>query len=290
MPHEGGVRFPWQDWAWDETVFEGTAAYYRQGRKPYAPQLADALARALELDGRGRLLDVGCGPGSVTLLLAHLFEAVVGLDPDPGMVAEAARATADEQVENATWVEMRAEELPASLGTFRVISFGQSFHWMDRPRVAAAVREMLDADGVVVQVDLWHTSPPGGVEHRGACPPIPEAAIDELRVRWLGPDRRAGQGFRNTSPDGEDEVFQAAGFSAEETIVVPDDRVLERSTDEVVAWVLSTSSTAPHLFGEELDDFERDLRTLLEGVSPEGRFSASLSDNRLRIRRPSRKA
>jgi len=24
----------WEDWTWDETVFEGTAPYYRQGRKP----------------------------------------------------------------------------------------------------------------------------------------------------------------------------------------------------------------------------------------------------------------
>jgi hypothetical protein len=28
----------------------------------YAPGLADVLARSLALDGRGRLLDVGCGP------------------------------------------------------------------------------------------------------------------------------------------------------------------------------------------------------------------------------------
>jgi hypothetical protein len=156
---------------------------------------------------------------------------------------------------------------------------------MDRPRVAAAVRDMLDEDGVVVQVDLWHASPSCDVARDGPHPAVPESAIDELRVRWLGPDRRAGQGFRNTSPDREDLVFQAAGFMAEESVVVPDDRILERTADEVVAWVLSTSSTAPHLFGERLEEFERDLRNLLEDVSPEGRFSVPLSDNRLRIRR-----
>jgi len=89
---EGQTRHPWEDWVWDETVFEGTAAYYRQGRKPYAPALADALAEHLHLDGRGRLLDVGCGPGTVALFFAHLFEGVIGVDPDPGMLAEAQRA------------------------------------------------------------------------------------------------------------------------------------------------------------------------------------------------------
>jgi SAM-dependent methyltransferase len=283
---EGHTRHRWEDWVWDETVFEGTAAYYRQGRKPYSPALADALAEHLHLNGLGRLLDVGCGPGVVALLFAHLFESVIGVDPDPGMLAEAQRAASEDQITNARWVQMRAEDLPGSLGAFRVISFAQSFHWMDRPRVASAVQEMLDANGVVVQVDLWHTNQPGQMPASGPYPPIPEAAIDELRRRWLGPDRRAGRGFRNTSPDGEDSVFQAAGFVPEEVVVVPDDRVLQRSVEDVVAWVLSTSSTAPHLFGDRLDDFIRDLRGLLLDVSPEGRFSVALSDNRLRIHRP----
>ena len=282
----GHTRHPWEDWVWDETVFEGTAGYYRQGRKPYAPTLADALAKHLHLDGRGRLLDVGCGPGTVALFFADLFEGVIGLDPDSGMLAEARRAAAEETISNASWVQMRAEDLPGPLSTFRVISFGQSFHWMDRPRVASTVREMLDADGAVVQLDLWHTTPPNRVPSNGPYPPIPEEAIDELRRRWLGPDRRAGQGFRNTSPDGEDAVFQAAGFAPEELVIVSDDRTLERSVGDVVAWVLSTSSTAPHLFGDRLDDFSEDLRSLLLVVSPEGRFSVRLSDNRLRIRRP----
>lgn len=279
-------RYPWEDWAWDETVFEGTAAYYRQGRKPYAPALVDALAQHLDLDGHGRLLDVGCGPGTVALHFARLFDTVVGLDADPGMVAEAKRAAGEERVATASWLQMRAEELPGALGTFRVISFGQSFHWMDRPRVAAAVRPMLEGNGAVVQVDLWHANPPGYESPQGPHPAVPEAAIDELRRRWLGPDRRAGQGFRNTSPSGEDEVFQSAGFAPEQIVVVPDDRILERSAHEVVAWVLSTSSTAPHLFGDRLDEFVADLRALLLEASPAGTFSVALSDNRLRIRRP----
>jgi hypothetical protein len=181
---------------------------------------------------------------------------------------------------------MRAEGLPASLGSFRVITFGQSFHWMDRPRVAAAVRGMLEPGGAVVQVDLWHASPPDEQPIGGPHPPVPEAAIDALRRRWLGPHRRAGQGFRDTSPDDEDEVFRRAGFAPEDMVLVPDDRRMTRTVDDVVAWVLSTSSTAPHLFGERLEDFVSDLRALLLDSSPDGLFTVALSDNRLRIRRP----
>jgi hypothetical protein len=202
------------------------------------------------------------------------------------MVAEATRAAAEQGVDNTTWVQMRAEELPASLGTFRGITFGQSFHWMDRPRVATAVRDMLDPNGAVVQVDLWHTSPPDEQPRIGPHPAVPEAAIDELRRRWLGPHRRAGQGFRDTSPSGEDEVFQSAGFAPERIVLVPDDRLMTRSADDLVAWVLSTSSTAPHLFGEQLEEFVQDLRALLFETSSDGLFTVALSDNRLRIRTP----
>lgn len=171
---EEPVRHRWEDWTWDETVFEGTAAYYRRGRKPYAPALAHALAEHLPLDGHGRLLDVGCGPGTVALNFALLFEGVVGLDPDPAMLEEAERAASEQHVTKATWVHMRAEDLPGSLDTFRVITFGQSFHWMDRSRVAGAVRSMLDPGGAPwsrstsgtrvrparsCRVDLAHHSP-----------------------------------------------------------------------------------------------------------------------------------
>jgi hypothetical protein len=157
---------------------------------------------------------------------------------------------------------------------------------MDRSLVATAVRDMLDPRGAVVQVDLWHASPPDPQPTGEPHPAVPEAAIDELRRRWLGPHRRAGQGFRDTSPSGEDEVFQAAGFAPEQNVVVPDDRCITRSADDVVAWVLSTSSTAPHLFGERLGDFVQDLRSLLLETSRDGQFSVALLENRLRIRRP----
>jgi diadenosine tetraphosphate (Ap4A) HIT family hydrolase/ubiquinone/menaquinone biosynthesis C-methylase UbiE len=277
----------WETWSWDESLFTGTAGYYEQGRLPYAPGLADAFARSLALDGQGRLLDVGCGPGTVTLRLAPLFEAVVGLDPDPGMLARASRAAAGRAAGNATWVRERAEALPAGLGSFRVVTFAASFHWMDRPRVAAAVATMLDPGGAVVHVDApgYRADELSAEAERGTLPfpPPPDEALDQLRRQYLGSDRRAGQGIRNTSPSGEDQVFQQAGFLPAQTVTVPDQRAVERTADDIVASVFSHSSTAPHLFGDRQQDYEADMRQILARASPSGRFSVRLPDNILRI-------
>src|SRR5215217_2452840 len=66
---------PPEGWQWDESLYLGSAPYYLRGRPPYAPELAETLRRILPLDGQGRLLDVGCGPGVVTLPLAQCFTA-----------------------------------------------------------------------------------------------------------------------------------------------------------------------------------------------------------------------
>lgn len=148
-------------WEWDDSLFRGTAAYYRRGRLPYAPGLADVLATVLELDGRGRLIDVGCGPGTLALSLGHLFREVVGVDPDSGMITEAAcQAAACGMGTKARWVRARAEELPAGLGTFSVASFGQSFHWMDHGLVAAVIKGMLRPGGALVHVSDLKTGTP----------------------------------------------------------------------------------------------------------------------------------
>lgn len=268
-------------WRWDGSLFKGAAAYYERGRLPYAPGFVEALTTALGLDGTGRLLDVGCGPGIVALALAPVFAGVVGIDADEDMLVEAARLAARRGVTSARWVATRAEDLPAGLGTFRVAVCANSFHWMDRDRVAAAVLAMLEPGGAFVHMsDLKVESgesvpPPPPPPTSPPPPPYPE--LRELVRRYLGPVRRAGQGtLRDGTPGGEDLVLARAGFESFERHVVPAGQVVERGADDVVAWMFSLSSSAPHLFGGGLADFERDLRALLREASPDGRFAECL--------------
>ncbi|MFD7230300.1 class I SAM-dependent methyltransferase [Streptomyces sp. NPDC059881] len=260
-------------WEWDDTLFSGTAPYYRRGRLPYAPGLADALAEILKLDGRGRLVDVGCGPGTLALTLAHLFGDIVGVDPDGGMITEAGRAAADAGATGKLrWVRARAEELPADLGTFDIAIFGQSFHWMDRDLVAASVRDMLRPGGALVHIsDLKkETRTVDGLPY----PAVPYESAEDLIRHYLGPVRRAGRGvLPQGTPGGEAAVLTRAGFTGPRRLVVPGGQALERTYDDVVAWVFSMSFSAPHLFGTRREHFEADVRRLLRRVFPSGRFS-----------------
>lgn len=280
-------------WQWDRSLFAGVAAHYLRGRLPYAPGFVETLSEALDLDGSGRLLDVGCGPGNVTLALAPLFTEAVGLDPDPDMLAEAERQATRRGVTNARWVCARAEDLPADLGEFRVVVFAQSFHWMDRDRVAATVLRMLAPGGAFVHMsDLKDQSgeavppPPQSPSH----PAPPYAQIRDLVRRYLGPVRRAGQGViaTGTTPGREDLVLARAGFENYEVHVVPAGQILDRSADDIVAWTFSRSDSAPHLFGDQLGNLERDLRALLREASPDDRFAEHLPPTEIKTWRKPR--
>ncbi|MGW5384901.1 class I SAM-dependent methyltransferase [Nocardia sp. NPDC003963] len=74
-----------------EELFAGTAWHYARYRPGYPESLFDDLIRRFRLDGTGRLLDLGCGTGQLTLPLAAHFAEAVGVDPEPEMLAEAAR-------------------------------------------------------------------------------------------------------------------------------------------------------------------------------------------------------
>ncbi|GAA0593348.1 class I SAM-dependent methyltransferase [Kutzneria viridogrisea] len=272
-------------WEWDPSLFSGSAAYYTRGRLAYPKALADALAAELHLDGSGRLLDVGCGPGSLTLPLAALFEQAIGLDADRDMIDEAGRLAAQAGISNTRWLCLRGEDLPAGLGSFRLISFAQSFHWMDRPRVAAAVRGMLDPAGACVHV---HATTHQGAEGGDALPHPrpPHSSIAELVRSHLGPVRRAGRSLLpQGTVAGEADIYRAAGFTGPRRIEVPG-RVVTRVTDDIVAAVFSLSSSAPHLFGERRAEFEAELRRLLHSASPSGVFSERTREIAIDIWRP----
>ena len=257
--------------SYDPTLFEGAAAHYRYGRPPYSPQLEAVLTQEFDLDGSGRLLDGGCGPGILTVRLAHLFEAAVGLDPDAAMLAEGRRVAEEQGIANIRWVQAVAEDLPeAAPGPYRLITFGQSFHWTDEARVAEALYDMLEPDGalaLIVHTVEDRPAPPGP-----GPPPIPHAEIRVLVEKYLGSTRRAGQGVSLVRNHRFEDVLVRTRFGATESIFVPGIPDLLRDSESVLSGYFSMSSSAPHLFGDRAEDFAGEVRELLASRSPEGMF------------------
>lgn len=260
--------------SWDPTLYAGSARHYATGRIGYPVELAEAFAHELGLDRTQRLLDVGCGPGSLTLMLVPWFAESVGIDADPDMIIEAARLAAAAGTAHVRFAQLLAEDLPADLGHFDVITFAQSFHWLDRPRVAATARSMLRPGGVVAHV---HTTTHHGVQDPVAVrtlpyPVPPQAEITGLVRRYLGLVHRSRHRTLPDGTQGEAEVYRAAGLTGPRRFEIPG-RDVVRSTDQIVAGVYSLSSATPHLFGTRHTAFEAELRALLATASPAGQFS-----------------
>ncbi|MGC3872562.1 methyltransferase domain-containing protein [Halomonas sp. GXIMD04776] len=58
------------------------------GRKPLGGAYAETFISRMDLTGSRSLLDVGCGPGTIALLLADRLEQVIGMDYSPGMLEQ----------------------------------------------------------------------------------------------------------------------------------------------------------------------------------------------------------
>ena len=265
------------EWSWDPSLFEGSAPFYRRGRLAYPDGLADALAELAGLDGTGVLADVGCGPGLVTVVLAPRFERVLAIDPDAAMLDEARAHARELQVHNVEWLQARIEEVDLPSASLRMVTFGRSFHWVDQPSVAAAMRQALVPGGWLVLVSDVKGDDP---KIRSDLPPPPEDEVTALVRRYLGDRRRAGRGALGSGPPHtEEEALAAAGFAGPVRLRVPRSSLaMTREIDDVLAWVYSRSSSAPHLFGDRLPDFEADLQALLRARSPSGRFMRPTPD------------
>jgi len=257
---------------YDPTIYLGAAPHYVNGRPPYSAALADTVRDELGLDGHGLLVDVGCGPGIVALGLAHLFDAVIGVDPDAGMLAEAERHAQVRGVTNASWRQARAEELSTlGLPPPRLVTFGQSIHWTtDRVAVVDAVHELLAPGGSIALIAHAGGARPFPVTLD--VPTIPHKQVEALVRHYLGPRRRAGQGFPPVSDERFVDMLERSRFGTSRTVSAPGRPDLVRDLDSVVDGFFSMSWAAPHLFGDRRDEFEAELRALLLEHAPEARF------------------
>jgi SAM-dependent methyltransferase len=259
------------------TRFRSTVGYYVRFRRRYPHSLIEKVARRCGLDGRGRLLDLGCGPGFIAIAMAPYFAEVVGVDPLPAMLRAAAREA------RAAGVKLKlkrgsSETLSKELGLFRMAAMGRAFHWMERDATLAALNELVEPGGTVALLSEHMTNAP---ENRWS------AAWDAVANKW---SREAFEWRRfRRGPDWEqhDVVLRRSPFSAVERLSVVQTHQIE--IDEIIGRTYSKSITSPAVLGVNRRAFEKEMREALLAISPSGSFTEIIEYAALLAWRPSAK-
>jgi hypothetical protein len=146
------------------------------------------------------------------------------------------------------------------------VTFGQSFHRVDRYPVAESVYDILEPDGAIVLVGhevAGHRQPAGP-----DLPAIPHEDIRSLISRYLGSPVPPSAG----PAERWEESLRKTRFKTTRLLVAPGREDLVRDVDAVVAGYFSMSYAAPPLFGADKDRFEDELRTLLYRHTTDGLF------------------
>jgi SAM-dependent methyltransferase len=178
------------------------ASFYARYRRGYPAAFTGLLARALRLDADAVVADIGCGTGQLTIPLARLARAAVGVDPEADMLALAARAAASQGVTNVTWVLGSDAALPA-LATLAggpglgAVTVANAIHLMPEQRFfTAAVATLRPGGGVAVIANgtpLWQQ------------PSVWSRAVRQVLEEWLdtrlesccGTDRESRQRYHD---------------------------------------------------------------------------------------------
>lgn len=101
------------------------------------------------------VLDIACGPGSLTLQLAPHVLRATGLDLTPAMLEQAREAQARSGVSNVAWVLGDGADLPFASESFTLVTCSAAFHHFDDPSVILGeMARVCRAGGRIVVSDV----------------------------------------------------------------------------------------------------------------------------------------
>jgi SAM-dependent methyltransferase len=114
----------------DPTVrFSGRAQAYASGRPGYPPQIAEHLARELDLAAGAVIADLGSGTGLSSRIFLQAGFQVIGVEPNAAMRAQAEHEMAGTPGFRSVDGNARATTLPDA--SVDCLIAAQAFHWFD---------------------------------------------------------------------------------------------------------------------------------------------------------------
>jgi Methyltransferase domain len=238
--------------------FASTVALYEQLRPPYPPAFFREAAQQLRLTHAHALIDLGTGPGLLALGFSPYVGRIVGVDPEPAMIAAAGEAAARAS-QAFTLIEGKAEELSGDLGSFDVVTIGRALHWMDREAVLARFDSLVAANGMIL-VCSSHSAT------GGANPWLDD--YNEARRAW------SKASLWSESGSGARVHRDLAAFFGGSQFHVADMVQVKTSHDigvcDLARRVLTFSSSSPEVLGDRADAMLHDVEERLRPLSRNG--------------------
>jgi hypothetical protein len=181
------------------------------------------------------------------------------------MVA-AARAAVARAGADVTVIEGKAEDLPADIGGFDVVTIGRALHWMDHSALGPVFARLVTPGGAIVICASFSA-------RDGSNPWLEE--YDTARRRWSSDDllsvsRRGEHAHRNP-----DDVLGPLGFAVVDTIWV--ETTHRVSVTDLARRVLTFSSSSPAAVGDNAEAMLADVEARLLPFSRDGVLEETLA-------------
>lgn len=239
--------------------FDSTVPFYARYREPYPDSFFREVTRRQGLRGAERLIDIGCGPGSLAIGFAPYVKRCVGVDVETEML-EAARVEAARAGVHLDLIQARIEDLPQDIGTFDAVTVGRALHWFDREEAIGVLERIVDANGWIA---ICGTRGYSAAAHGWT------GKFHDTRRAW------------SSDPDETryhinlDDWFRGSRFRKVEEIEVAETHQV--TIEDLIGRALSLSTTSPEVLGDRRPDFEAAMRDALEPLSVNGVFEEKVT-------------